>query len=183
MTNFKNLFNRLKAVLGFHGDHEADVAQHSNRVSLGLLRKTIALTSVFFMLSAFTVTASASEHDEPVKQVFVTLTSAETQTQGMALVLTNAMQAQGAEVELLLCDGAGQLAVTDAPSERLAPRDVSPKMMLKNLMQGGAKVQVCALFLPNAGLSDTDLLEGISAAQPPAIAERLLAEGVRVFNF
>lgn len=118
-----------------------------------------------------------------VKEVLVTLTSAETQTQGMALVLSSAMQSQGANVQVLLCDSAGYLAVADHPSEALAPRNVSPQQMLKNLMQNGADIQVCALFLPNAELSQEALLEGVQSAQPPAISERMLADNIRVFNF
>lgn len=129
------------------------------------------------------MSAYAEHHDTAPGEVLVTLTSSELQTQGMALVLSTAMQAQGAQIELLLCDGAGELAVKDTASEYLAPKNVSPQMMLKNLMQGGAKVQVCALFLPNADLDPNQLLDGINAAQPSEIATRLLADGVRVYNF
>lgn len=121
--------------------------------------------------------------DQESKSVFVTLTSSETQTQGMALVLSNAMQGQGADIQLLLCDGAGQLAVEGSTSEALAPRDVTPQQMLNNLIRGGAAVEVCALFLPNAELTSDALIDGVSVAEPPAVATRLLDPNVRVLSF
>jgi hypothetical protein len=44
-------------------------------------------------------------------------------------------------------------------------------------------VQVCALYLPNAGKTAADLLEGVSPAQPPAIAELMMRRETRLFTF
>lgn len=151
---------------------------------LGLLAKTLPTTSLWVLLLAAQLTSPLVVAADEVKpSVLVTLTSAEPQTQGMALVLSNAMQAQGAEVHMLLCDEAGHLAIRGSESVALAPREISPKQMLDNLMQGGANVEVCALFLPNAGLSEDALLPEVKAAQPPSIAGMMLDPKVRVFNF
>lgn len=170
MTHSKNLRFKLKHVLSFLG---ASI-EGSQR-----LLWTSLLSGLLF--------AGAAQADiggeVPPQEVLVTLTSGQPQTQGMALVLASAMQSQGARIEVLLCDSAGYLAVADYPSEALAPRQVSPQQMLNNLIQNGADIQVCALFLPNTELSQDVLLEGVKAAQPPAIAERMLADNIRVFNF
>lgn len=134
----------------------------------------LALSLSFLVLGG----AQASE-----KSVLVTLTAESTETQGMAMVLSNAMQSQGAQVHVLLCDQAGMLAVEGHSADALAPRDLTPVDMLGNLIAGGATVQVCALFLPNRSQDQADLLDGVSVAQPPAIAEILLNPDVRVFNF
>jgi hypothetical protein len=46
--------------------------------------------------------------------VTLVLTEDDTMTQGIALVLANQMQEQGAQVSILLCDQAGDLALKDA---------------------------------------------------------------------
>lgn len=47
-------------------------------------------------------------------------------------------------------------------------------MLLQGLIKGGAKVEVCPLYLPNAGLDKSVLLEGITVAKPPKVASQLL---------
>lgn len=116
-------------------------------------------------------------------EAFVYLTSPSTQTQGMAMVLANQMQQQGAKVSLLLCDGAGDMALQDHQGESLKPRDVTPVQLMQQLMQGGASVEVCALYLPNKPATPADLLDGITPAQPPQVAKKMLDPAVKVFSF
>ncbi|WP_299199752.1 DsrE family protein [uncultured Amphritea sp.] len=115
--------------------------------------------------------------------VVITLTSAEQQTRGMAMVLANAMQAKGAHVSVLLCDSAGDMALKEHQSTPLKPKNVTPEQLLQKLMSGGARVDVCALYLPNKGVGMEALKEGVGSAKPATMAEALMAEGTRVFNF
>ena len=118
--------------------------------------------------------------------VLAILTSGEPETQGMALVLLTQMIKAGAPTQMLLCGPGGDLALKEPPATvtaPLKPRDVSPQAMLGGLMAAGAQVQVCALYLPNKGLGSEALVEGVTVAQPPDIAARMLATDVRVFNF
>jgi intracellular sulfur oxidation DsrE/DsrF family protein len=115
--------------------------------------------------------------------VYVVITSPDNQTQGMALVLTIQMVEQGQSARILLCDAAGELAVAAYDPPKLAPRDVSPKDMLMGLMQRGVPVEVCALFLPNSAHAEADLVEGVTAASPPAVAALMIQDGVRWFTF
>jgi hypothetical protein len=50
-------------------------------------------------------------------------------------------------------------------------------------MKAGAKVEVCALFLPNADLKPGDLLDGISVAKPPEIAAYMMQGNVKVLTY
>lgn len=144
-------------------------------------RGKIALIALFAALAMFGSVFSGHADTKP--SVLLILSSGDTQTQGMAMVLANEAQRQGAEVQVLLCSEAGKLALGEYQAPTLLPRNVSPKQMLENLMQGGARVEVCALFLPNIGKSQEDLLRGVRVAQPPAITETLLQKEVRLLSF
>lgn len=118
-----------------------------------------------------------------VDKAFIILNSGSLQTQGMAMVLGNAMQQQGAQVDVLLCDQAGDLALQATTSDKLKPNNVTPEQLLLKLQQGGATVRVCALYLPNSGKNKDALRAGVGVAAPPAIAEQMLAADVRIFSF
>ena len=47
-------------------------------------------------------------------------------------------------------------------------------MMLEDLIKKGAKVEVCPLFLPNAEKTESDLIQNVTVAKPPVVADRLL---------
>jgi hypothetical protein len=55
--------------------------------------------------------------------------------------------------------------------------------MLQGLMKSGAKVEVCALFLPNNGLQPTDLIEGVSVAKPADVAAYMLQGNVKTLTY
>lgn len=139
--------------------------------------------SMKVVLMAMVMAVSGLAQAEPVDKVLITLTSAEQQTRGMAMVLGNTMQAQGAKVSVLLCDSAGDMALKAQQSAPLKPKNVTPEQLMKKLMAGGAEVQVCALYLPNKGVQANALLEGITPAKPPVMAKALTDSTTRVFSF
>lgn len=116
-------------------------------------------------------------------ELFVTVNSGNAQTQGMALVLAMQAAEQKAGVRLLLCSDGGQLAVKGKEGPVLKPRNVTPNQMLQGLMKTGAKVEVCALFLPNSGLQPTDLIEGVGVAKPADVAAFMLQANVKTLSF
>lgn len=122
-------------------------------------------------------------HAQSQAELFVNLTSGSAQTQGVALVLANQAVAQKATVRVLLCSEGGQLAVKGRESVALKPINASPKDMLQNLMKAGAKVEVCALFLPNSDWKATDLMEGIGIAKPAEVAAYLLQANVKTLTY
>jgi predicted peroxiredoxin len=122
-------------------------------------------------------------HAQSPTEVFVGINSGVAQTQGVALVLANQALAQKAGVRVLLCSEGGQLAVKDKESAPLKPSNKSPKEMLQGLMKAGAKVEVCALFLPNSDLKPADLIEGIGVAKPADVAAYVLQANVKTLSF
>lgn len=122
-------------------------------------------------------------HAQNAAELFVSVNSGVTQTQGVAMVLASQALAQKANVRVLLCSEGGQLAVKDKDSAVLKPMNKSPKELLQGLMKAGAKVEVCALFLPNADLKPTDLIEGIGVAKPADVATYFLQPNVKTLSY
>ena len=130
------------------------------------------------------VHASNDECATHPEQAMVILTSAALQTQGMAMVLSRAMQEQGVQLSLLLCDQAGDLAINGYQSaQALAPKGMKPEGLLQQIIDAGADVAVCALYLPNSSYQEQDLRPGISVAQPADIAQKMCDQHTKVFTF
>ena len=105
----------------------------------------------------------------------VVITSENEQAQMMAMVLSlQTIKTHGKEAHITLCGPAGNLALRSTVTKPMKPMDASPSMMLKKLIQLGAKVELCPLYLPNKPGSDNALIEGITVAKPVEVAERLL---------
>lgn len=134
------------------------------------------------LVSALLACAGSAFAQNPA-ETFFNVTSADNQTQGMAMVLASQMAEQKAAVRILLCGPAGQLALKAYEPPALKPRNVTPKQMMAGLIKGGATVEVCALFLPNADKAPSDLVEGVTVAKPPEVAAYMVKPGVRAFGF
>lgn len=117
------------------------------------------------------------------QELFVNIHSGGTMAQGAALVLAGQALEQKAAVRVLLCDAAGDIAVIGKEMPALKPRNVTPQQMLQGLINAGAKVEVCALYLPNTGRQPSDLLPGVTPAKPADVAAHLLKPGVRTLAF
>lgn len=129
--------------------------------------------------------STMAQADE-VPSLVTILASGEPQTQLMSMVLTMQAMQQGANAYILLCGPAGDLALKDAPASATAPqkpRNMSPQGLMQKIMQSGATVEVCAIYLPNKGVDATALLDGVSAAKPPEVAERMLSDDTQVMSF
>ena len=114
------------------------------------------------------------------------VTSDHPQTQLAAMVLSTQAVGQGASLHMLLCGPAGDIALRDAPESVTAPQpplDMSPQGMLAGLIEQGATVEVCAIYLPGRGADASVLIEGVSVAEPPAMAGAMLAQDARVWSF
>lgn len=128
---------------------------------------------------------TAAQADE-VPNLVTILASGEPQTQLMSMVLTMQSMQQGANAYVLLCGPAGDLALKEAPSSATAPQkpqDMSPQGLMRKVMESGATVEVCAIYLPNKGVDATALLDGIAAAKPPEVAARMLAPDAQIMSF
>ncbi|MDD2609869.1 MAG: DsrE family protein [Giesbergeria sp.] len=116
-------------------------------------------------------------------ELFVNIHSSQTMAQGAGLVLATAAMEQKANVRVLLCDAAGDIAINGKEMPTLKPRNVTPQQMLQGLIKGGAKVEVCALYLPNTGRQPSDLLPGVTPAKPAEVAAHLLKPSVQTLAF
>ena len=121
--------------------------------------------------------------DDDIKGLFVVVTTPDAQTQMMAMVLSTKTVEQGKSVRMLLCGPGGELALKDSKQTVLKPLEKSPQMLLKNLVKKGVTVEVCPLFLPNKGASPDNLIEGVTVAKPPVVAEKLREKGIKLFTF
>ena len=126
----------------------------------------------------------ASGDDAYAERALVILTSDSLQTQGMAMILANAMREQGTTPHILLCDAAGELAIDGYASEtELGPRGIKPEGLMQMMMGEGAEVDVCAIYLPNSDYGEEDLRDGVGVATPGAMAEMMRDPAIPVFSF
>lgn len=125
----------------------------------------------------------ASTFADDIKGIFVVVTSDAPQTQMVAMSLAGQVLGKGRSVRVLLCDAGGDLALHGSKDVILKPLDKSPKMLLKNLISSGVKVEVCPFYLANNGKSTLELIDGVGQAAPPDVADGLLAPGIKLFTF
>lgn len=134
----------------------------------------------FVALFAASLLATGAAQAE---ELFINLHSGSAMAQGAGLAIaTNALE-QKATVRVLLCDAAGDIALVGAELPKLKPRDVTTQQILQGVIKAGAKVEVCALYLPNTGKQPTDLIPGVTPAKPADIAAYLLKPGVNSLAF
>jgi len=145
--------------------------------------------SVLSRLAALAIAGAAlaapAAAQEPNALVTV-VTADHPQTQLMSMVLTMQAMEQGRSAHILLCGPAGDLALKDAPASATAPqkpKGMSPQGLMQKIMDTGATVEVCAIYLPNEGVGVDALIDGVTAAKPPAMAARLLAPNTRIMSF
>ena len=131
-------------------------------------------------LSAAALLTAGAAHAE---ELFVNIHSGSAMAQGAGLVLAGQALEQKAAVRVLLCDAAADIALVGKELPKLKPKDVTTQQMLQGVMKAGAKVEVCALYLPNTGHKPSDLIEGVTPAKPADVAAHLLKPGVNSLAF
>jgi hypothetical protein len=123
---------------------------------------------------------------ERTDEMLTIITSADPETQLMALVLTRSAMEAGERPHILLCSAGGDLALKDAPASATAPlqpKGASPQGLLKILMSGGVGVEVCAIYLPNRPFGAEALLDGVGVAKPEDMGARIAAPGETILSF
>lgn len=131
--------------------------------------------------------AGGSAHARQAEKLVTIVTSPNAQTQLMAMVLTHQAAQQGADVHILLCGPAGDMALKNAPESAVTPqkpKGMSPQGLMSIILEKTpTTAEVCAIYLPNANLTADALIDGITAAKPDVMAARLLAVDTRVLSF
>lgn len=138
--------------------------------------KTIVIASLGLAGALFGASAGAEE-------LFINIHSGSAMAQGAGLVIAGQALEQKANVRVLLCDAAADMALAGKEMSSLKPRNVTPQQMLQGIIKAGAKVEVCALYLPNTGKQASDLVPGVTPAKPADVAAHLLKPGVNTLAF
>lgn len=120
------------------------------------------------------VILSSSAMAEEKKGLNVVLTSGNTQTQMMAMVLSMMTVKAKKKVNITMCSEGGSLALKETKTPIFEPAKKSPTMILNTLLKKGVNVQVCPLYLPSINKDKSALIDGITIAKPPKIAAQLL---------
>ena len=146
------------------------------------------LTAVATFLAVSSASAEETRHIKIAKpSLLVMVTSDDAQVQLMSMVLTMQSVKQGAETNVLLCGAAGDMALRDAPSsvtKGQPPMNMSAQGLMKTVMEKTkTKVEVCAIYLPGKGLDQTALIDGITVADPAAIAKLMVDKNTKVASF
>ncbi|MDO9159302.1 MAG: hypothetical protein Q8S32_17485 [Burkholderiaceae bacterium] len=132
---------------------------------------------------AFAAALLASAVSAQAADLFVNIHSGNAMAQGAGLVLAGQALEQKANVRVLLCDAAADIAVAGKDMPSLKPRNVTPQQMLQGLIKNGAQVEVCALYLPNSGRTAAELIPGVTPAKPADVAAHLLKPGMATLAF
>ncbi|MGB3223378.1 MAG: hypothetical protein WBB23_11310 [Desulforhopalus sp.] len=143
--------------------------------------KCTAALLALLMIVLMSLQSHAADHE--TKGLFVIVTTPDAQTQMMAMVLSTQTISQGKSIHMLLCGPAGELAIKNSEQTMLKPLNKSPQMLLLGLIKSGASIEVCPLFLPNKGTEDAVLIDGVSIAKPPVVAQNLREEGMKLLTF
>ncbi len=138
---------------------------------------------LIIIITTFFVATTGLQTDQPADDLFLILSSDNAETQMMAMVLATQSFNQDVTVRILLCGEAGDLALKDSESPNFKPADRSPKDLLTGLLNRGATVEVCGIYLPNRTVEESDLMDGIGVAAPPEVAAYMKLANVRLMTF
>ena len=133
------------------------------------------------LLAGSLLALSAQAQTEP--NMYFTVNSSDVMVQGAAMVLATQSLQQKANVRVLLCGQAADMALKGAEMPKLKPKGVTPHQMLQGLVKNGATVEVCALYLPNKGLKPDALIPGVTAGKPADVAAYMLKSDVKMLAF
>ncbi len=133
------------------------------------------------LLAAGLLVPAVSSANE--KNLMVVVTSGDSMTQLMSMVLSTQSKKQGANVDILFCGKAADLVVKGSQEVKFKPKGMSPQMLLNNLIKNGANVEVCPPYLPNSNKTKADLISGVKVAKPPMVAKKLLDDNTKILSY
>ncbi len=133
------------------------------------------------LLGAALIIPAVSSANE--KNLMVVVTSGDSMTQLMSMVLGTQSKKQGANVDILFCGKAADLVVKGSQEVKFKPKGMSPQMLLNNLIKNGANVEVCPPYLPNSNKTKADLISGVKVAKPPMVAKKLLDDNTKILSY
>jgi len=142
------------------------------------------IKAFYALVMTMLLVLAGAAHAEQAKGLNVIVTSADRQAQMMAMVLSlQTMKTHGKEVTVILCASAGDLALQSTETPTFPPLNKSPTMLLNKLLQMGAKVVICPMYLPTTGKTTEDLIKGITVGKPPICAGQVLDKDYQNLTF
>jgi len=116
--------------------------------------------------------------------LFVVVTRQEPEVQAMAMILTMQALTHHTAVRVLLCGPGGDLALSGYGGPTLKPSGQTPQQMLQSAIQGGAKVELCPIYMANSGgRTEAELIQGVTVTSPAVVGDFMDQPGVRYFTF
>ena len=153
--------------------------------------KRIFITALTAVATFLAVGSASAQETQSIKKsippLLVIVTSDNAQVQLMSMVLTMQAAQQGAATHVLLCGAAGDMALRDAPKSVTTgqpPKNMSAQGLMKTVMEKTTtKVEVCAIYLPGKGLEQSALIDGVTVADPAAIAKMMINRDIKIASF
>jgi hypothetical protein len=123
----------------------------------------------------------ARAQDSPPMLVLVT--SPAPMTQAMAMILSREALSRQTPVRMVLCGPAGELALNSYVGPAFQPSGLTAQQMLRGVIQAGAQVQVCPIFLANTPGAAAALIDGVAPTTPADVGAFMNRPEVRFLNF
>lgn len=154
--------------------------------------KSLIFSSLFLIGGLAATTAMAEDNADSKDaqggfsgpdKMLITVTSDDTHTQGMSMILATQAVQRGQEVRVLLCGEGTEMGVGRYRGATLEPAGANPQQIMKKLIdKHNVTVEVCGVFLPNTRYSKENLLDGVGVASPSDIGKYMADPKVRFFN-
>lgn len=119
-------------------------------------------------------------------RLMAVVTTADPETQFMALTLLKTSGVDARQIRILLCGPGGDLALKvpdQASFPTFGPAARTVRVLLAELEEDGATIEVCAIYLPARRLDRSALMDSIGVASPVNIGPILADPAVRVLTF
>ena len=149
------------------------------------MTKLKSLSVAAALATAVSAAAVSAQAPSP-PQLMAVLTTADPQTQFMALTLLKTSGVDPRQIRILLCGPGGDLGLK-APAEASPPTfgaaSGTAQALLAELDVKGATIEVCAIYLPARRSDRSILMDSIGVASPADIGPILADPTVRVLTF
>lgn len=136
--------------------------------------------------SSLLLAGAASAQGSSGAGLLAIVTNPDPQSQFMAYTLIGSSGVSPEAIRILLCGPAGDAALrdtVDSSSARFGPNAATVQSQIETLVNRGATVEVCAIYLPSRGADASVLIEGVGVASPTEIGPLMVAPDVRVLTF
>jgi hypothetical protein len=131
-------------------------------------------------------TGPASAQTPSSIRLMAVLTTADPETQFMALTLLKSSGVDPRQIRILLCGPSGDLGLklpAEASPSTFGPASRTAQALLAELDEQGATIEVCAIYLPARRSDRSILMDSIGVASPIDIGPILADPAVRVLTF